>query len=318
MILLENFNYISRYIDKKITIEGFIQNIRNLKNFMFIILRRNHKLIQCILKDKDIINNINLTIESSIRIIGNLKMRTKNTINYQQEFGMYEIEILNITIIKLSNILPFQIQNSHNNSMDIRERFRFLDLRNPNSLKMLKYRIEAIKITRRFFDNLDFLEINTPILTCISQDGANSYIVKSRKYKNKYYALSQSPQLYKQIIMCSDIERYYQISPCFRDEESRSNRLCTEFTQIDVEMKVSNINDIIDIIIDYIKNLISNLNDSKLEIYKFDYLDILKEYSTDQVDIRVWKKFEINKYDNYISFINLNNIYKDLKIYLVI
>lgn len=313
MILLYNFSEIPNYIDKKIKIEGFIKSIRNLKNFVFIILRRNQKLVQCICKDMQVFNKQSLTLESSIIITGYVKLRSENNINNNQDLGKYEIYTTDIKIIKISPELPFQIQNSQINSLEIREKFRFLDLRNPDSIKLLLYRIEAIKITRKFFESLDFLEINTPIMTCVSQDGANSYIVKSRRYSDKYYALSQSPQLYKQIIMCSDIERYYQIAPCFRDEESRSNRLCTEFTQVDVEMKASNIDEVIDILLEYIIKLINGLTGSKIDIYRFDYLDMLSKYSTDQVDMRVWTKFNIRKNNNYLIFDNISNMYKDLK-----
>ncbi|BCL65909.1 aspartyl-tRNA synthetase [uncultured bacterium] len=313
MILLDNFNSIQNYIDKKIIISGFIQNIRNLKNFVFIVIRRNHELIQCILKNTELLNNKHLTIESTIKITGYLKLRNQKNINNYQKLGKYEIEIIDIDIIKLSLPLPFSIHNAKDVSLEIRERYRFLDLRNSEVLNTLKTRIKAIKITREFFDNLEFLEINTPILTCISQDGANNYIVKSRRFDNKYYALTQSPQLYKQIIMCSDIEKYYQIAPCFRDEESRSNRLCTEFTQIDMEMKISDIDDIIKIIISYIKCLIQKLKGSILKIYKFDYLEVINKYTTDQIDIRVWNKFNIKKHENHLSLNNLDNIYKELK-----
>ena len=287
--------------------------INSNSNEINIGQNRNQKLIQCVCKDREIFNKHNLTLESSVIISGFLKLRSENNINNNQEFGKYEIHITNIEVIKISPELPFQIQNSQSNSLEIREKFRFLDLRNPDSLKLLLYRIEAIKITREFFESRNFLEINTPIMTCVSQDGANSYIVKSRRYTDKFYALSQSPQLYKQIIMCSDIERYYQIAPCFRDEESRSNRLCTEFTQVDVEMKASDMHTIIDILLEYIETLIKKLTNSKLYINKFDYLEILNTYSTDQVDIRVWEKFNIKRKNNCLIFDNTSDMYKELK-----
>lgn len=313
MILLDNFMDIPVYIDKEIEIVGFVSSIRNLKNFVFIILRRNNKLIQCICKDISIFDNNMPSIESTVKITGYVNLRSQNTINNNQDLGKYEIKVNKIDIISKSKPLPFPIHHSQNNSADLRERFRFLDLRNNISLALLHTRIKAIKLTRQFFENMGFLEINTPILTGITQDGANNYIVKSRRYKDKFYALAQSPQLYKQILMCSDIEKYYQIAPCFRDEESRSNRLCTEFTQIDIEMKADNMNIITDIIINYIKFLSQELLGKNIQVKQMNYSDIINQYSTDQVDLRVWNKFNIRKHNNCLAFSNIDNIYKELK-----
>ncbi len=273
-------------LNKKIKLYGWVNNLRFLKNIVFIDLRDHTGIIQVFLKKKYL--NLwklvlSLTNESCIKILGKICKKKSNN-------SKIEVKMLNIKIYNYSKSLPLNINKK--NSEKVRLKYRYLDLRRKEMFDILNLRSNVSFYIRKFFYKKFFLEIETPFLSKSFPEGARDYIIPSRIYKNKFYSLPQSPQIFKQLLMISCIDKYYQIVKCFRDEDSRSDRQ-PEFTQIDIELSFSNFKDIIYIIEELIINLWFNFKNIILNnnFPIISYYDSIDYYGTDKPDLRNSLKF---------------------------
>ncbi len=292
-------------INKEVNLFGWVNNIRILKDIIFIKFRDISGFIQILCK-KDITHLwsdiLLLNNESCIEVFGILKNKKNNS-------NMLEILVYYINILNYSVSLPLDINNI-NNSESIRLKYRYLDLRRSSMLNIIKLKSNIKFFINNYFIKNNFIEIETPFLSKSFSEGANSYKVISRIYKNKFYSLPQSPQIFKQLLMISGIDKYYQIVKCFRDEDLRSNRQ-PEFTQIDVEMSFVNFDVLYNLINKLIYNIWLNFKDYKLNksFNKISYLDSINIYGTEKPDLRNPIKYNFN-----FSLFLFKNLFKDFNI----
>ncbi len=302
-------------LGKNITLYGWVNNLRILKKIIFIDLRDRSGIIQIYInrnKFKLWKLAIKLTFESCIKISGILfiKKNNKNLLG-----NKFEICVENIYIFNYSKSLPLNIFIE--NSEKIKLKYRYLYLRRLDMFSILKKRSEIKFLVRKFLHKNNFIDIETPFLSKSFLEGANDYIIPSKEYKGKKYSLPQSPQIFKQLLMISGFEKYYQIVKCFRDEDLRSDRQ-PEFTQIDIELSFSKFNDIKFLIEKLICKLWFDINNIKLSypFFKIDYYDAINNYGTDKPDLRNPLKFNI-KISNFFKNI-YSNFIKEKKICNVI
>lgn len=276
---------------EKIKIEGWVHRIRNHGNLFFIDLRDNSGIIQLIYdlnNNKSIDTKIQkLKNESVITVYGYIKKRSEETINKKLSTGLIEFIIENIEIQNLSKVIPFPINEDIAIDEELRLKYRYLDLRKPYMQKNLKLRHEIIFAIRELLHNESFLEIETPILTKNTPEGAREFIVPTR-LDGKFFALPQSPQLYKQLLMASGFNKYFQVARCFRDEDLRADRQF-EFTQLDIEMSFINqidIQNLIEKIIIMIFNRFLKLS-IKGPFNRMPYKEAFDKYGSDKPDLRL-------------------------------
>ncbi|MFW5847160.1 MAG: aspartate--tRNA ligase [Nanoarchaeota archaeon] len=277
---------------QKVTLTGWIDTIREHGNVMFIDLRDRYGKVQSVItkKSPDFENAKSATTESCISITGEIKSRPKGTENKDLgESGKIEIKIENFKIFSKSNLLPFNLSDEDVNE-ETRMKYRYLDLRRPKMLKNMVLRHKIIKFIRDYLDKQDFLEINTPILTKSTPEGARDFIVPSRNSPGKFYALPQAPQQYKQLLMVGGMDKYFQIAPCFRDEDARIDRSPGEFYQIDIEMSFVEQEDILNLtekmMIEIVKRFFPKKTITKIPFPRIPYEEAIKKYKTDSPDIR--------------------------------
>jgi aspartyl-tRNA synthetase len=277
-----------KLVGKKVTLCGWVDTIREHGAVTFIDLRDRYGKIQTVIsKKKENFNDTKkITMESCIKIRGEVKLRPKGTENKDVSSGKVEISIDEIEIFNLAPSLPFEINDQDLNE-EIRFKYRFLDLRSDRMHRNLILRSDALKVVRDFFYNEKFIEIETPILAKSTPEGARDYIVPSRNYPGKFYALPQSPQLFKQLSQVGGFDRYIQIARCFRDEDLRSDRQ-PEFTQIDVEMSFVEQEDMVDLVERMIKYLFKKIMnvDLKIPFNRMSYDEAMSKYNTDRPDLR--------------------------------
>jgi len=275
------------HVGKDITLCGWVDTIREHGKISFIDLRDRYGKTQIILIGKHDLKN-----EYVISVTGKVQERKKGTENKELPTGEVEVFSENLEILNSSEILPFEINKSGVNE-EIRLQYRFLDLRNSDIQKNLYLRHKLIKSFRDFFDKEGFIEIETPLLGKSTPEGARDYVVPSRINPGKFYALPQSPQLYKQLLMVAGYDRYFQIAKCLRDEDLRADRQ-PEFTQIDAEMSFVNEEDIYSVVEKALKHALKDvLNiDIKIPFQRVPYADSIFKYKTDKPDLRK------NKSDN--------------------
>ncbi|QJC35467.1 aspartate--tRNA ligase [Enterobacteriaceae endosymbiont of Donacia proxima] len=276
-----------KFLNQEIILYGWIQNYRNLGKLIFINLKDREGIIQAVFKPKyQVAYNIANTLRNNfcVKIKGKIVKRTKKNKNVKLLTGEIEIVVFDIFILNKSESLPIDI-NIHNTE-EIRLKYRYLDLRQFKMIKNLKLRSNIMHYIRNFLEKNKFLNIETPILTNSTLEGSRDYLVPSRITKHHFYALPQSPQIFKQLLMISGLDRYYQIAKCFRDEDLRSDRQ-PEFTQIDIEMSFIK-SDIfrlfIEKIIFYIWKKIKNISLNKFKILTFK--ESMKIFGTDKPDLR--------------------------------
>ncbi|QCI27215.1 aspartate--tRNA ligase [Buchnera aphidicola] len=285
-------------INTIVTLCGWVHRKRNFGNFIFIDMRDCKGIIQIFFNSNNHIlfkNALKLKQEFCIQVTGIVKKRKFKNINKKINTGEIEVIANNLKIFNASESLPIDIHNI--NEEKIRFKYRYLDLRNLNMLKNLKIRHKITENIRNFMNKNNFLNIETPILSKSTPEGAQEYLVSSRMHKKKYYALPQSPQIFKQLLMISGIDRYYQIAKCFRDEDLRSDRQ-PEFTQIDIEASFINdiqIREITELMIQSLWKKIINYNLKKFPIISFQ--ESIEKYGSDKPDLR-----------NPIILHNINNI----------
>ncbi|XZQ55496.1 MAG: aspartate--tRNA ligase [Arsenophonus sp.] len=289
-------------IGQKVTLCGWVSCYRNLGKLIFIDIRDREGLIQVIFVQKSYTELFSkasqLRNEFCIQITG--VVRKREQINKKIQTGNIEILAEELIIINRSDVLP--IDNNKQNSEEIRLKYRYLDLRQPRMIMQLMQRAKITSFVRRFMDMEGFIDIETPILTKTTSEGARDYIVPSRVHKGEFYALPQSPQLFKQLLMISGFDRYYQIVKCFRDEDLRADRQ-PEFTQVDIEASFMNANQIREVMERLICYLWQENNGIKLSTFPvMTFIEAMQRYGSDKPDLR-----------NPLELIDINDLVKLVK-----
>lgn len=321
---------VNNYINQKITIEGWVNNIRNHGELVFIDIRKNNEVIQTIWKKAPPV-----APEYILRIQGIVGKRSATTINKKIATGTLEILVEDYQILSRAKARPIPIIGYV--TPENQQKYRILYLRRQKMQKILKLRNDLVFFTHKYFQKHNFLNINTPLLTASSPEGARDFLVPSRRFKNCYYALPQSPQIFKQLLMASAVEKYYQIAPCFRDEDSRKDRHTGEFYQIDIEMAFTTQKEALNYLEDFVTKVIECFNPKAIKVKTFSYQEAIDFYGTDKPDIRLpriedrteeakqWNcqifskaireekvirsiTVDISQYKNLLKFINKNKI----------
>lgn len=222
-------------IGKKVTLCGWVENIRDHGGVSFIDLRDYYGVVQVVLRDNSLLRGIGR--EDCVSFSGVIEARDQETYNPKIPTGTIELNCKSVKILgKVREPMPFEVTSSKDTREDLRLKYRFLDMRNRKVKENIVFRSKVISYLRKCMEDMGFLEVQTPILCASSPEGARDYIVPSRRFKGKFYALPQAPQQYKQLLMVGGIDRYFQIAPCFRDEDARADRSPGEFYQLDFEM----------------------------------------------------------------------------------
>jgi aspartyl-tRNA synthetase len=278
-------------VGSQVVIAGWINKKRDHGNLLFIDLRDNYGITQCII-DKDNPNFTNLEkiqLETVINVKGKVIDRSIDAINKDIETGEVEIAIENFNILGSCKELPMPVFSDQEYSEEIRLKYRFLDLRRKKIHENIILRSKVISFIRNEMSKLGFLEFQTPILTSSSPEGARDFLVPSRLNPGKFYALPQAPQQFKQLIMVSGFDKYFQIAPCFRDEDARADRSPGEFYQLDLEMSFVEQEDIFKVVEELLVNTFKKFSNKKLmfdEFPKISYTDALLKYGSDKPDLR--------------------------------
>lgn len=274
-------------IKKTLILSGWIENIRDHGGIIFLDLRDETGTIQLVSNDDKMF--IGYTKESTVTVKGTIRKRQEEDYNPKLKTGTIELLVDKITLLsKSKNILPFEIKTSNETTEELRLKYRFLDLRNPKVRTNIQKRAELLKFLRNKMDQLGFLEVETPIITASSPEGARDFVIPSRKYPGKFYALPQAPQIYKELLMVGGIDKYYQIAPCFRDEDTRADRTM-EFYQLDFEMAFVEEEDIYQIGEEIFYDTFTNFSNKKVSPKPFQripYKEALLKYGTDKPDLR--------------------------------
>ena len=232
-----------QYIGQTLRVAGWVENIRDHGGVSFVDLRDMYGVLQVVIRKEGMLKG--LTKETCISVFGEVEKRDEETYNPKIPTGTIELDAREITVLgKVYQQLPFEIMTSKETREDIRLKYRYLDLRNAKVRDNILFRSQVIAFLRQKMTEMGFVEIQTPILCASSPEGARDYIVPSRKYKGKFYALPQAPQQYKQLLMASGIDKYFQVAPCFRDEDARADRSPGEFYQLDFEMSFATQEDV--------------------------------------------------------------------------
>ena len=291
----------TKEIGKEVRLAGWVNSIRNLGSLIFITLRDETGIIQLISEDVD--KYININRESTITITGTVRARTKDMINPNMKTGEVEVLISSLEVLgECENVLPFEISRSKESTEDTRLKYRYLDLRNEEVHNNILFRSKVIDFIRTTMKSMDFTEIQTPIITATSPEGARDFIVPSRKFKGKFYALPQAPQIFKQLLMVSGFNKYFQIAPCFRDEDPRSDRLYGEFYQLDFEMSFATEEDVYKVgqkVFYDIFTKFGNKEVSPIPFRRIPYQEAILKYGSDKPDLR--NPLEITDVTNILS-----------------
>jgi len=277
--------------DKNVILSGWLNKKRDHGNLLFLDLRDNYGITQCLI-DK---SNSNfkelekLQLESVIKIIGIVVERSDDTINNELKTGDIEVNINSFEVLGHCKELPMPVFSDQEYAEEIRLKYRFLDLRRKKIHENILLRSKVIAFIRSEMSKLGFLEFQTPILTSSSPEGARDFLVPSRLNPGKFYALPQAPQQFKQLIMVSGFDKYFQIAPCFRDEDARADRSPGEFYQLDLEMSFVEQEDVFQVVEKLMVNVFKNFSSKKLQQEKFpriSYQDAMLKYGSDKPDLR--------------------------------
>jgi aspartyl-tRNA synthetase len=278
-------------LDKNISISGWINKKRDHGNLLFIDLRDNYGITQCII-DKENKNFLDLEktqLETVIKVSGKVVSRSDDTINKEIDTGEIEVVINEFEILGTCKELPMPVFSDQEYAEEIRLKYRFLDLRRKKIHENIILRSKVISYIRSEMTKLGFLEFQTPILTSSSPEGARDFLVPSRLNPGKFYALPQAPQQFKQLIMVSGFDKYFQIAPCFRDEDARADRSPGEFYQLDLEMSFVEQADVFNVVETLMVNTFKKFSNKKLLYDKFpkiSYADAMLNYGSDKPDLR--------------------------------
>lgn len=305
-----NASFNIKNVNKEVTLYGWGQKKRNLGGLLFIDLRDRSGIIQVVVRpdNKDYETASSLKNESVIKVTGKIVERESKNDNIPT--GEIEVETSSLELISRSIDIPFEITDNTTALEDTRLKYRYLDIRRDEIKNKLITRSKITMAVREFLDSKDFIEVETPILCKSTPEGARDYLVPSRVNKGKFYALPQSPQLFKQLLMVGGIEKYFQIAKCFRDEDLRADRQ-PEFTQIDMEMSFVSEDDVMNIVenlIKYVFKKVKNI-DITLPLMKMKYNDAIKYYGSDKPDLRFDMKInDITSIFNNTTFDVFKNV----------
>ena len=311
-------------VDKEVKLAGWIQTIRDMGGIVFIDLRDQYGITQLVSPDdQNMVDELSkIPTESTISVTGIVKLRDEETINKNIETGEVEVKIEKVEILgKRTKSLPFEVNTNPDVREDLRLQYRFLDIRNDRVKNNILLRAKVIQFLRDQMIAKNFTEVQTPILTSSSPEGARDYLVPSRVYPGKFYALPQAPQQFKQLLMVSGIDKYFQIAPCFRDEDARADRSPGEFYQLDMEMAFAEQEDVFEVIEDVMYNTFKKFSNKKIEreFVRIPYLEAMEKYGSDKPDLRnplivqdvthIFKDLEFNAFKNKtVKIISVPNV----------
>ena len=279
------------FIKKTVFLSGWVHKKRDHGNLLFIDLRDNFGITQCIVdkENKNFLDLEKISLETVIKVDGTVLKRSSETINNEIPTGEIEIKINSFKILGKTKELPLPVFTDQEYSEEIRLKYRFLDLRRKKIHNNIILRSKVISFIRKEMEKLGFNEFQTPILTSSSPEGARDFLVPSRLNPGKFYALPQAPQQFKQLIMVSGFDRYFQIAPCFRDEDARADRSPGEFYQLDIEMSFVEQEDVFEVVEKLMVSLFNNFSKKKMLYKKFPripFKDAMDRYGTDKPDLR--------------------------------
>ena len=276
---------------KEVKLSGFVKTIRDLGGCVFIDLRDHYGITQLTTEDPKLIEQIKeINVEAAITVEGTVVKRPVENINDKLETGKIEVELKKIII--QNNVLlpmPFEVEKSHDVKEDLRLQYRFLDLRNESIHEKIVFRSKVLKCLRDKMDSMGFVEVQTPILTSSSPEGARDYLIPSRLHPGEFYALPQAPQQFKQLLMISGFDKYYQIAPCFRDEDPRADRSPGEFYQLDFEMSFATQEDVLNVLKEVTTHIFKTYGHATISEDSFEaipYKVAMEKYGTDKPDLR--------------------------------
>lgn len=275
-------------IGKKVRAAGWVENIRDHGGIMFIDLRDHYGVVQVVFHNEALLEGIHK--ECAVSITGTVLKRDESTYNDKIETGTVEIEAEEVRILgKVTEQLPFEIATSRETREDVRLKYRYLDLRNKKMHDNIVLRSKIISFLRNKMSEMGFLELQTPILSTSSPEGARDYLIPSRKHHGKFYALPQAPQIFKQIYMVSGFDKYFQIAPCFRDEDARADRSPGEFYQLDFEMSFATQEDVFAVAEEVLSAVFTEFSDKQVSPAPFrriSYKEAMLTYGSDKPDLR--------------------------------
>ena len=274
-------------IGKQVTLCGWIDTVRDHGGIVFVDLRDRYGVTQIVV-DPDMVTR--LQKESSVSFSGVVEERAPETVNARIATGKIEVRAAAMEVLgTVYNMLPFEPSDSLNIKEETRLKYRFLDLRNPKMTERIKLRADLIAFLRKKMEEHGFTDVQTPILTASSPEGARDFLVPSRKHKGKFYALPQAPQMFKQLLMVAGIDRYYQIAPCFRDEDARADRSPGEFYQLDFEMSYATQEDVFAVAEDVLSDTFGKFSSAVVDrppFVRIPYREAMLRYGTDKPDLR--------------------------------
>ena len=276
------------HVDRRVKLAGWIDTIRDHGGVVFVDLRDHYGTTQIVFKEEALMAGLGR--ECVISVEGLVRERTEETVNPKLETGAVELEVENLNVLSRTLLpLPFEIGNSTQTREEVRLKYRFLDLRNPSVHQNIILRSQIARFLRKTMEEQGFLEIQTPILTSSSPEGARDYLVPSRKHHGMFYALPQAPQIFKQLLMTSGFDKYFQIAPCFRDEDARSDRSPGEFYQLDFEMSFATQEDVFQVAEKVLHATFSNFSNKRVSSIPFQRIpfnESMAKYGTDKPDLR--------------------------------
>ena len=289
MLRTHNCNELSlAHIGESVTLAGWVDTVRDHGGVIFVDLRDHYGVTQVVLSNDSLLDGV--TRETVVSVCGVVTKRDEDTVNPKIATGLIEVRVDSLEILGPCQLaLPFEPAHSTDTREDVRLKYRFLDLRNPDIHNNIILRANILSFLRKQMESLGFLEIQTPILTASSPEGARDYLVPSRKHKGKFYALPQAPQQFKQLLMASGFDRYFQIAPCFRDEDARQDRSPGEFYQLDFEMSFATQEDVFEVAETVVYNTFKEFSKkevSKPPFRRIAFNEAMLKYGTDKPDLR--------------------------------
>jgi len=279
-------------IGETVKIAGWLQNYRDHGGIIFLDIREHYGVVQVVINEdnKELLEiATHIPKESTLSIEGVVRQRAEETINTKISTGEIEIVASSIEVLtEPLEALPFEIYPDKDIKEDIRLKYRFLDLRRESIHSNMVFRSEVIKYSREVMEKLGFMEIQTPILTASSPEGARDFVVPSRKHPGKFYALPQAPQIFKQLLMVSGFDKYFQVAPCFRDEDARADRTAGEFYQLDLEMSFVEAEDVYNVGEKVLYDIFTKFSDKQVnkEFKRIPFKEAMEKYGTDKPDLR--------------------------------
>ena len=277
-----------QHIGQTVELAGWVDVIRDHGGVIFVDIRDYTGVTQVVVHNEELVKNVNR--ETVISVSGVVEKRDPETVNPKIATGYVELAANTLTVLgKSKNMLPFEVRASRQSKDELRLKYRYLDLRNPKNHENLVIRSKVIRHLRNKMEEKGFLDMQTPILTASSPEGARDFLVPSRKHPGKFYALPQAPQQFKQLLMVSGFDRYFQVAPCFRDEDARADRSPGEFYQLDFEMAFATQEEVLDVCEDLVHDTFVNFTDKKVTAKPFrriTYADAMMTYGSDKPDLR--------------------------------